>query len=284
MSSLNQIKQYLTKGDTSSALELLLSQTQQRNSLHKQAILLAARYEKWTEAKRMGILNEETTLNQINLSILELAEQLSAAPIPTSPIASTQKASYRWIGVASLLIALLVLAWIFRGVLFNQKGKLDTNATPNPNVEEATLETNHLANRLLEPALSTWSIDIQPFGATCKMTILELGLAVKDLNTSYLKLKLSVQHSYEGWYPAQLTSDLFLLKKGDLTEKTETDLAVISVEQHETKQLELQFSIPNTAQHLVFLVKDSKGKLVEIPISSKQNKKIGTSRKKLTHI
>jgi hypothetical protein len=267
MTGFNTIKQLLTKGDTASAMEMLLLKTQDSNKLHKQAIVLAARYEKWNEAKRMGILDGETELNKINVSILELAEQSDRISKTSLSNTLTKKASYSWTIGLVLLAILIVIGWLLKDVLFLQNDNPHAPVTQNETTESTNLGVNNFKNKVFKPELNTWAVNIQPYGATCKMTILAIDSEVKDLNTTYLNFKISVQHVYDGWYPAQLTSDLFLLKKDDLAEKTITDLSVVSIGQHETKQLHLQFSIPNTLQHLVFAVKDSEGQLIEIPIS-----------------
>lgn len=266
MTVINPIKQLITKGNTASAIEMLLLQTKNSSNFHKQAIVLAARHEKWNEAKRMGTLNEETELNKINVAILDLAEQMEHAQTPGLSNTLTKKANYSWMIAFGLLAVLIVLGWFLQSVLFPGNDKTGTQETQKEITEDINLKANNLINKVFEPELNIWSIDIQPYGATCKMTILAISQEIKDLNTSYLNVKLSVQHTYNGWYPAQLTSDLFLLKKDDLTEKTITDFSVVSVEQHETKQIDLQFNIPNTTKNLVFAVKDSEGKFIEIPI------------------
>lgn len=266
MTDTNPIKQLITRGNTASAIEMLLLQTKNSSNFHKQAIVLAARYEKWNEAKQMGILNEETELNKINIAILDLAERLDHPSTASLPNTLTKKANYSWMIAFGLLAILIVSGWLLRGVLFSKNDKIDIQEIQNETTANTNLKANDLKNKVFEPELNTWSVDIQPYGATCKMTILAISQEIKDLNTSYLNFKLSVQHTYSGWYPAQLTSDLFLLKKDDLTEKTITDLSVVSVEQHETKQLDLQFSIPNNSKNLIFAVKDSQGKLIEIPV------------------
>ncbi len=268
MTDFNTIKLLLTKGDTASAMEMLLFQTRDSNQLHKQAIVLAARYEKWNEAKRMGILDKETELNKINVGILELAEQSERTPSTSLSNTLTKKVSYSWKVFLGFLLILILAAWLLKDVLFLKNNNPSVKETQNEMTEKTNLSISKFKNKVFKPELNTWYANIQPFSATCKMTILDITSEAKDANTDYLELKLSVQHTDDTWHPVQLTANLFLLRRDGFTEKTETDLSVVSVEQHESKQIDLKFSVPHGTQALTLLVKNDGGKLTEIPIHS----------------
>ncbi|MFN8303213.1 MAG: hypothetical protein U0U46_12020 [Saprospiraceae bacterium] len=105
-----QIKQWIAAGDTESALRELLVEAR-GSAAENEIMLLAARFEKYRQTVRLGIVSEEENrheLNRINFALLQLADTL-AAPLENKP--AQQRRKRYWLLLP--LAVVVTLAWYF---------------------------------------------------------------------------------------------------------------------------------------------------------------------------
>ncbi|MCB9282920.1 MAG: hypothetical protein H6563_02515 [Lewinellaceae bacterium] len=263
MAPQNDIVQLITQGDTARALELLLRETQSRSSdLHAQAVLISARWEQWRKAGRTGLANGEAEHNQINAAILKLAGLLPGIP-SRKPAFSLKKIAIYAFGVVILLGAGL---WFRQYMSGSNTAHPATESLPAAQSPETKPSSSLASSRTLQAETTTWHASVQPFGVDCLMEIRSLTLEPKDPSHNFVKITIAVKNLHEGWSPAQLTSDLFLLETRGDASKTEKDLLVIEISPGETKTADLVFTVPGDSKEWVLVVRESGGEEVRVRV------------------
>ncbi|HMQ49970.1 MAG TPA: hypothetical protein PKA00_21115 [Saprospiraceae bacterium] len=258
------IKQSIATGETSRAIELLLEAIKQFPAgTQKEIVLLAARYEQWRKEERLGIANPQA-LTEINAALLdfihdETEDDMDVQVVFFSKSLKKRQRNRRVLGI--LIVCLLGIS--LGAIYFNKK------ETPSASVEEGASTAAQSKEKAADwkPTMSSWYMQIPPFGVRCQLTIRGITAEAKDPTHQYLTIRLAVKNVHEGWHEAQLFSDLFLMREGEDATRTESDLSVISVQPGETKEVELLFSISNAAKDVHFLVRGSESKITEIPLN-----------------
>lgn len=257
------IKQSIANGETSRAIELLLEAPQQFPAgTQNEIVLLAARYEQWRKEDRLGIANPQA-LTEINAALLDFIHDETEDDMDVQVVFFSKSLKKRQRNRLILAISIACLLGISLAAIYFF-GKDDPSSSVLEEIPGHAQIDQTQAD--WKPAMSTWYIQLPPFGARCQMSI--RGIKSEDQNPThqYLTVRLAVKNVYEGWYEAQLISDLFLMREGEDARRTESDLSLVSVKPAETKEVELLFSVSKTAETLYFLIRDSEGKLTEIPL------------------
>lgn len=109
-----KISKYVQTGNTKKAVNLLLEYSEKHPDIREDAIILAARYKRWTHSTQIINDRDPVEINKINLAILGLINTEEAEPEKTdgeipSP-ASSPRLAYLIAGIA-ILLSLGVLAF-----------------------------------------------------------------------------------------------------------------------------------------------------------------------------
>ncbi len=108
------IKQLIANGDTEAAFRRLLELARGK-SAENEALLLAARFQKYQQNQRLGTAGEEESrqeLNRINLALLQLSDTLPGSP-EALPDLEVSGVSRQWYWLALALAGVVALAWYF---------------------------------------------------------------------------------------------------------------------------------------------------------------------------
>lgn len=97
----DQIRQYVSEGNTKRALELLRQSTRKGTRKHRDAILLSSKYQQWERDRRVGVSGTDTTLRQIERAILDILDD-NYAEVDTG--AAAKKPNIWWPIVVVLLL------------------------------------------------------------------------------------------------------------------------------------------------------------------------------------
>lgn len=249
-------------------MEVLLAATARHSEdLHHQAIVLSARYHAWAKEQRMGLGEQDSELNRIHLSMLELNRLLGNA----SPRRPARLIASPWLWAGLVLGLLMTLGGIWASKYFqikevreNYPGWELDEQTDNPGREASV----HPGPQEMVAAYSTWRIKAQPFATPARMTVAGAKLATISPSARELRLVLDVTNEGEGWHPVQLVSSMFLLEQAGKAKVTSTDLAVLSIEPGATATVELAFEVEGSGEELILIIRQQEGEAVRIPLNA----------------
>ncbi len=123
---MNKISDLIAAGKIKEALKKLMYASKTRDpDIYHQGILLSARLEKYEKEKRLGLLESDTELRNIEHAVLQLSEQLTEElpggfwKRPRSVFALP------FMGLLAIMLFFSVRYFILPKTTFNQKGKLE---------------------------------------------------------------------------------------------------------------------------------------------------------------
>jgi len=103
---MGKIAELIASGKTKEALNALLRDSKNSDpDVYRQAIMLSARLEKYEKDKRIGTVNTDTELRNVEFAILQLSEKLGAVPI---------RKTVSTVAILASAGILLILFFVFR--------------------------------------------------------------------------------------------------------------------------------------------------------------------------
>ena len=131
-SATSKIQEHLSNGETEKAIELLVEATKTVNEeQHENAVLLSGQFSQWKRQKMLGIIESDSELRRIEMSILTI---LKGEDIPSTPTLSTtsnnKKKNKNWLAYAGVGLGALALILVVWWHYSDTKVRPELNATP----------------------------------------------------------------------------------------------------------------------------------------------------------
>ena len=270
----SDIQQLLSQGQTETAIEQLLAATESARVQHDQAVLIAARFEEFRKAERLGMADSEIERNKINAAILDLANDISY-PVSAKPTSSLGNMILP-LSLAGLFLIGLIIYFLAGKTKPNTDSQIKSGSVPtqqaqqNTNNESVSTSTSpatvSLPARTGSPLKNVNMVQKEWYSPDqkLKMTVRDLVAEVKDPSNTLLKIKLAIKNDGNG---ANVWNDNFLIDIDGDASKSESNINEI-VGRGETKKFDVIFTVPNTAKTLKFIHQfGSDEKNVVIPVT-----------------